>query len=117
LRTHTRAGDLLCRYGGEEFLVVLPNTSAAQARQRAEAWRKAFAESVTEYDGHQLRATLSAGIAEYRPRREGEPVGMRPRHDLEAGEDTVAEALLRAADRALYTAKENGRDQVALFAQ
>jgi diguanylate cyclase (GGDEF)-like protein len=116
LRAHTRAGDLVCRYGGEEFVVVLPNTSAAQARQRAETLRLAFAESVTRYEGLELRATLSAGVAEFRPRRETDFSLARARPPLDASGEDVAEALLRAADRALYAAKEAGRNQVALFA-
>jgi len=78
------------RYGGEEFIVVLPHTRQEGARQCAERIRSATADE--PFDGL-FRVTLSVGLAEYRL---GESI----------------EETLRRADRAMYSAKQNGRNRV-----
>ncbi|MCE9578131.1 MAG: diguanylate cyclase [Deltaproteobacteria bacterium] len=94
LRTHVRTSDLVCRIGGEEFLVVLPGAPLAIARERAEAWRQVFAASEHRLgDGTAIRCTVSIGIVEHAP-----------------GTD-IAETF-RRADAALYDAKHAGRDRV-----
>ena len=93
---HVRSSDLICRVGGEEFVVVMSGASVAGALKRAEIWRFAFAESVVDgRDGAPARATISIGIAEF--------------HDPA---ETFA-ACLKRADEALYEAKRAGRDRVA----
>ena len=97
IRQGARRADLPCRYGGEEFLLVLPNVAADIAAERAEKWRLAFAqEEIVLADGLRVSSTFSAGVATY------------PAH----GESS--EALVRAADQALYTAKHSGRNCVAV---
>ena len=87
----TRAADLSCRYGGEEFLLVLPHATLEAAAQRAEALRQAF-QALRLPELHDGRPpTLSAGVAVF------------PRH----GE--TQDDLVRAADEALYRAKESGK--------
>jgi diguanylate cyclase (GGDEF)-like protein len=99
LSDHVREGDVVCRYGGEEFLILFPNVTVGVALQRAEAVRRAIEQLALPADGSTIRLTSSLGIAAY------------PRH----GQD--AEALIQAADRALYEAKAGGRNQtVALEA-
>lgn len=98
LQSGQRAGDMAVRYGGEEFLLILPDTDAATARRLAEK----ICASITELAiSHQYSLlgilTLSAGIAE---------VSNNNYRDI--GE------LLRAADSALYQAKENGRNQAQM---
>jgi diguanylate cyclase (GGDEF)-like protein len=93
LSAHARSEDLV-RYGGEEFIVLLPQLDAATARARAEVLRRACAETAFGVEG--LRVTISAGVA------------TSPDHG------STPDELLLAADRALYEAKEGGRDQVAL---
>ncbi len=94
LRTHVRTSDLVCRIGGEEFLVVLPGAPLAIACERAEVWRSAFAATDCPLpDGTPLRCTVSIGVVEH-----------------VAGSD-IAETFLRA-DKALYAAKHAGRDRV-----
>lgn len=94
LRQHSRGGDVACRYGGEEFLMVLPRAGLEDACRRAEHWRRAFAHLRVAYEGHSLHATLSLGVACY------------PLHA-----DNPAD-LIHVADVALYIAKSNGRNQV-----
>ncbi|MDQ3929898.1 MAG: GGDEF domain-containing protein, partial [Chloroflexota bacterium] len=94
LTANTRAGDVVSRYGGEEFVVVLPGATAEDAEQRAEEWREAFASLHLEHGLDTLSTTLSAGIAAY------------PEHGY------TPEKLLHAADEALYTAKQTGRNRV-----
>ena len=89
-----RTGDIACRYGGEEFLLILPKASRAITAERAEQWRVAFEALRTVYGGKTIQATISLGVAIY-------------------PEDGVtAEAVIRAADQAMYRAKALGRNRV-----
>jgi diguanylate cyclase (GGDEF)-like protein/PAS domain S-box-containing protein len=96
LNAGTRQGDVVCRYGGEEFVVILPGTSPEAACQRAEEWRADLDALRVPHVGWSIRATLSAGVASYPERGE------------------TGESLLRAADHALYAAKAEGRNRVRL---
>lgn len=86
-----REGDVCCRYGGEEFVILLPNTTIEEATLVAEQLRKTLADTVSPC-GRPI--TLSAGIAAY-------PAMAH-----------TTEALIEAADDALYLAKQEGRNQV-----
>jgi len=97
LLVEKRSGDFSCRYGGEEFAVVLIDTDAAGGVTRAEGWRRSFAGFRVAVDGESVGTTLSAGIAELQP-----------------GES--AESFLARADAALYAAKEQGRDRISTAA-
>lgn len=99
LQANTRAADIVCRYGGEEFAVVLPGASAETALARMEFCRQSFERQALAYDGLELRSTLSAGIATFPA--DGEGVNL----------------LLDRADKALYLAKEKGRNQVSSFSE
>jgi diguanylate cyclase (GGDEF)-like protein/PAS domain S-box-containing protein len=94
LTSQVRAGDIACRYGGEEFVVVMPKASLAVARQRANDWRMKFESQVMIHEGEVLNATLSAGVAVY------------PLHG------TSSDEIIRKADQAMYAAKAAGRNQV-----
>lgn len=95
LQAQSREGDVVCRHGGEEFLVMLPNMAHDAAVARAERFRLAFADFVIPVATDQtLRATLSAGVA------------TTPTH----GNDQST--LLRNVDDALYRAKKMGRNRV-----
>lgn len=97
LTEQARTADVVCRFGGEEFLLLLPDMAPDIALARAEQWRSAFAATTVLFDEFQLQATLSIGIASY------------PSH----GESP--EELIRCADRALYRAKSEGRNRVVLW--
>lgn len=90
-----RAQDSLGRWGGEEFLTLLPDTDAEQALLIAERMRATVEQDQWECEGFALAVTLSIGVSEYRP-----------------GED-LSLAIARA-DRALYQGKEGGRNRVEL---
>jgi two-component system cell cycle response regulator len=93
----TRRTDVAARYGGEELLVVLLHNTSAGGRVLAERWRESVAKTRFEGpEGQQARVTVSAGLAELGPEMDG------------------PEALVAAADRALYRAKQNGRNRVEL---
>jgi diguanylate cyclase (GGDEF)-like protein/PAS domain S-box-containing protein len=94
LTAQVRAGDIACRFGGEEFVVVMPKASLAVAKQRSNDWRTKFESQVLIYEGEVLNATLSAGVAVY------------PLHG------TTSEEIIRKADQAMYAAKSAGRNQV-----
>ncbi len=96
LRAHTRIGDIACRFGGDEFLVVLPNTSIELATQLAERWRMAWHEELRTFGEGTLGATLSIGVAAF------------PVHG------TFSEGLVAAADSAVYGSKAAGRDRVSI---
>jgi diguanylate cyclase (GGDEF)-like protein/PAS domain S-box-containing protein len=93
LKSHIRGEDIACRYGGEEFLLILPGASVSIALARAESLRLAVKEMHQHHHG--LKPTsLSLGVAVY------------PEHG-----DTGLQ-LIQSADAALYRAKKAGRDQV-----
>ena len=95
LKRHIRGTDIACRYGGEEFTLVLPSATLQSARSRGEAICSAIREEGVQLMG----VTASLGVAIF------------PDHAAEP------ESLLRAADKALYDAKGRGRDQVRIFAR
>ncbi|MEL6919417.1 MAG: PleD family two-component system response regulator [Pseudomonadota bacterium] len=96
LRASVRGIDLACRYGGEEFVIVMPDTSAVLAHEVAERLREGVAgEPFKLTDGRAIDLTTSIGVATL-----GEADGKDPAK------------LLRKADQALYAAKEAGRNLV-----
>ena len=98
IQESVRRVDVVGRYGGEEFMVILPETDIDAAASMAEKIRRLVGrEELTLPDGTVLRATLSAGVAG--------GLGLHLRLD----------ALVRDADNALYSAKSLGRDQVFIF--
>ena len=95
LTTQTRASDLVCRLGGDEFLVVLLNLSAENAFKRAEQYRKTFEEFTAVFEESEIRSTLSVGVAMF-PDQGG-----------------TGSAVISAADRALYDSKRKGRNRIS----
>ncbi len=95
LRTKVRGGDIACRYGGEEFVLILPEATQPDARQRMESLREAVKQLRVRHEDRLLDTlTLSIGVAAF------------PEHGHSV------EAVLKAADHALYRAKAEGRDCV-----
>ncbi len=96
----TRSTDLVARFGGEEFIILMPETNAQAARQAAERLRKAIENMEFQIgDGKTVRCTLSIGVANMH------------------SEGDSAEGLLKRADEAMYRAKRNGRNRVEIAVQ
>ena len=89
----TRKGDVVCRYGGEEFVVLMPNSSLKDAKRRAEEWRLACERMPIEHQGRRLGVTISQGVVS--------------NHIT----DISADKLLAKADQAMYKAKTLGRNR------
>lgn len=96
LREEARVADLLCRFGGEEFAIILPNTQIEGALVMAERLRDRVAKQTFIAGGTEMSITVSGGIGEC------------PRHGTDMNE------LIRITDEALYTAKRNGRNRIVL---
>ncbi len=100
LRARLRPGDIACRYGGEEFIILMPSAPLEVTRERAEQLRAALPQLVGTASGNRYpQVTLSAGLAAF------------PDHARSSSE------LRRCADVALYAAKRAGRDQVVVYSE
>jgi diguanylate cyclase (GGDEF)-like protein len=98
-RAGTREEELVCRIGGEEFLILCENTTLADAYKVAERLRKAVASTLVQVPGGTRQVTLSLGVAARTPRM------------------TSFEDLLKVADQAVYAAKEGGRNCTVIEAE
>lgn len=97
LQENTRRSDIVCRYGGEEFVILMPDAALNDAHERAELFREQFEAAVEVYEGKQVKSTFSAGIASF------------PIHSKSG------DTLLNMADMALYQSKEAGRNRVTVY--
>jgi diguanylate cyclase (GGDEF)-like protein/PAS domain S-box-containing protein len=91
-----RQGDIVCRYGGEEFLIIMPGVHLKDAQYRAETICQGFSILSVKYEEMELRATISIGVAIF------------PQHGSSSDE------IIRAADSAMYAAKQAGRNTVCV---
>lgn len=97
LRQHFRKSDIICRYGGEEFLIVLPDSSTDLSVHRIEELRQLVANMVIQHGMQEIRFTISSGIATF------------PTH----GKNSVE--IIRKADQAMYISKQTGRNRVTVW--
>ncbi len=97
LKKTVRKSDIACRYGGEEFAVILPNTDIEHARVFCERYRREVENHIIKYNDVKLSVTLSIGVARF----------------LKDSKN-MADDLLKNADQALYLAKTGGRNRVVL---
>jgi diguanylate cyclase (GGDEF)-like protein len=88
--------DVICRYGGEEFLIMLPETPLENAQRTAERLRMQVSATETLTNQGVVKVTISLGVSAL----------------IEVGEQT--DALFARADKALYRAKQAGRDRVSV---
>jgi len=95
LQVLRRSSDIGCRYGGEEFCLILPETDAQGAYALAEELRQLIEEQVIKIDDSSLKLTISCGVSTYQQQTDAKPVD-----------------IFKAADKALYQAKNNGRNQI-----
>ncbi|MGH8119872.1 MAG: GGDEF domain-containing protein [Gammaproteobacteria bacterium] len=105
LKDHSRTSDILARYGGEQVVILLPNTALFNARKTAEKYRSVMEDKTLDIDDDdsttsvRLNFTVSIGIASLQ-------------NDIKR-----ANELIRRADLALYKAKDRGRNRVAIYGE
>ncbi|GAK55092.1 diguanylate cyclase with PAS/PAC and GAF sensors [Candidatus Vecturithrix granuli] len=98
LQEHIREGDIACRYGGEEFLLILPDASLTTSEQRAKELLEQVRKLRIVHQGTHFSITISLGVSTF------------PEYGRES------QGLVNAADMAMYQAKKHGRNQVAVSA-
>jgi diguanylate cyclase (GGDEF)-like protein len=94
IQASIRQSDYLGRYGGEEFVVLLPQTPLAIAQMVAEKIRRQLASTNFRFENTELQITVSSGVGQYEPEKES------------------AEKFMARVDAAMYKAKKAGRDRV-----
>jgi diguanylate cyclase (GGDEF)-like protein len=97
IKANTRASDVAARWGGDEFMLLTPDTGSRSARKIGERIRSQVERYRPRFDGEQERITISIGIASY------------PRHASNITQ------LLQRVDEAMYGAKRDGRNQICVF--
>ena len=96
VKTNIRKDDIFCRYGGEEFVILLPNTDARTAYELAERIRSSMEGETFTFNGIDIKQTISLGVSQ-----------------LDASMNDPKD-LLDNADQKLYRSKQNGRNQVTI---
>ena len=96
VKSMIRKDDIFCRFGGEEFVILLPATDAKTAYDLAERIRQKTEAHVFESEGHQIKQTISMGVSQLNP-------------SMSSPKD-----LLEDADQKLYQSKSNGRNRVTI---
>ena len=97
IQNNLRSSDIISRYGGDEFVVLMPETDIQNAREAAEKVRLAIQNSSFDIAGEPVASTVSIGVAGY------------------PADSTNRDVLLDCADKALYESKRTGRNRVTLF--
>ena len=97
MRSQLRDADMLARFGGDEFVALLPETDCQSAREVAEAMRNKIAETPVLYEGQPISITVSIGIACF------------PRHGSELAH------IMKMADKALYASKHSGKNLTTIY--
>ncbi len=97
LQQSVRKSDIVCRYGGEEFVLLLFNASVADAAALAEKIRATFEQTTIQMEGQTIHATVSLGVAGY------------------PGHGTTPREIIQKADEALYASKNGGRNRVTVW--
>ncbi|MCJ7436046.1 MAG: diguanylate cyclase, partial [Anaerolineales bacterium] len=97
LLSQTRVEDIVCRYGGEEFLIILPNVMVAKAWEITERWRKSFMGMTIPLGHNSVQTTISCGISVF-------PLN-----------GNTGAVLISNADKAMYQAKAAGRNRVVIW--
>lgn len=97
MKSVMREGDILCRYGGEEFMAILPGADCDNAQEVAERIRRRISDTHLEHGDQIIPITISIGMASW------------PEHQVENEQQ-----LIERADQTLYMAKESGRNRVVL---
>lgn len=95
LNSAVRDLDVVCRFGGEEFMILLCGTTANMVLKVAERIRRSVSETIIQYDGNDIQITISQGV-------------------VISNSETDTTQLLKIADKALYEAKQQGRDCVVM---
>ncbi|MAY03797.1 MAG: GGDEF domain-containing protein [Gammaproteobacteria bacterium] len=99
IRDCLRTSDITCRYGGDEFVALLPHLPSKKARETAERLRSAVESTSFDVDGVRISTTVSVGVASY------------------PDEVKIADELMEKADEALYKSKASGRNCVITYSQ
>ena len=94
-----RSSDIVSRYGGEEFAVILPETDQSGLKVFAERLRRSIEKMTSEAEGKKIDVTISVGGVTYIPEMP----------------EITKKLLVDTADKALYASKENGRNRVTVF--
>lgn len=100
-KEHLRKSDFIGRYGGEEFVICMPNTNILEAYKIADHIREKIAERKTRINDNDIQVTSSFGVTSTQ--------------FLIGDENKTMQSLIREADQALYVAKNSGRDRVEIF--
>ena len=98
LQENIRSIDILARFGGEEFVILMPEATRTDAKKSAERLRKLVSETSMVHGGFDVTITICLGIASW-----------------EGGQDLDFDALLAHADQALYQSKDTGRNRVSVW--